>query len=345
MSEKVYPVQKPVKSRALIDKAKYEKWYEESVENPDKFWGKHGKRIDWFKPYTKVKNTSFKGKVSIKWFEDGQTNVSYNCIDRHLKTNGNQVAIILEGDNPYIDKKMTYNELYEHVCRMANVIKKHGVKKGDRVTIYMPMIPEAAYAMLACARIGAVHSVVFGGFSPEALAGRIVDCESTFVITCDEGVRGGKPVPLKENTDAAIHIAARQHVIVEKVLVVRRTGGKTGWAPGRDLWYHQEVATVKAECPPVKMKAEDPLFILYTSGSTGKPKGVLHTTAGYLVYVSMTHEYVFDYLRRYLLVHSRRWLGDRPLLYRLRPAGELCDDANVRGCAELSGSGPLLGNH
>ncbi|NKM29819.1 AMP-binding protein, partial [Rhizobium laguerreae] len=232
---------------------------------------------------------------SIKWFEDGQTNVSYNCIDRHLKTNGDQVAIIWEGDNPYIDKKVTYNELYEHVCRMANVLKKHGVKKGDRVTIYMPMIPEAAYAMLACARIGAVHSVVFGGFSPEALAGRIVDCESTFVITCDEGLRGGKPVPLKDNTDTAIDIAARQHVIVEKVLVVRRTGGKTGWAPGRDLWYHQEIATVKAECPPVKMKAEDPLFILYTSGSTGKPKGVLHTTGGYLVYAAMTHEYVFDY--------------------------------------------------
>ncbi|NKQ86569.1 AMP-binding protein, partial [Rhizobium ruizarguesonis] len=211
MSEKIYPVTKPVKARALIDKEKYLKWYEESVENPDKFWGKHGKRIDWFKPYTKVKNTSFTGKVSIKWFEDGQTNVSYNCIDRHLKTNGDQVAIIWEGDNPYIDKKVTYNELYEHVCRMANVLKKHGVKKGDRVTIYMPMIPEAAYAMLACARIGAVHSVVFGGFSPEALAGRIVDCESTFVITCDEGVRGGKPVPLKDNTDTAIHIAARQH--------------------------------------------------------------------------------------------------------------------------------------
>ncbi|TBD61838.1 acetate--CoA ligase, partial [Rhizobium ruizarguesonis] len=295
MSEKIYPVTKPVKARALIDKEKYLKWYEESVENPDKFWGKHGKRIDWFKPYTKVKNTSFTGKVSIKWFEDGQTNVSYNCIDRHLKTNGDQVAIIWEGDNPYIDKKVTYNELYEHVCRMANVLKKHGVKKGDRVTIYMPMIPEAAYAMLACARIGAVHSVVFGGFSPEALAGRIVDCESTFVITCDEGVRGGKPVPLKDNTDTAIHIAARQHVIVDKVLVVRRTGGKTGWAPGRDLWHHQEVATVKAECPPVKMKAEDPLFILYTSGSTGKPKGVLHTTGGYLVYAAMTHEYVFDY--------------------------------------------------
>ncbi|WP_132527770.1 acetate--CoA ligase [Rhizobium sp. BK376] len=297
MSLQKYPNTEGMRSRraALIDQVTYETWYQESVEDPDKFWGKHGKRIDWFKPYTKVKNTSFVGDVSIKWFEDGETNVSYNCIDRHVAEHGEQVAIIWEGDNPYIDKKITYNELHEHVCRLANVLKKHGVKKGDRVTIYMPMIPEAAYAMLACARIGAVHSVVFGGFSPEALAGRIVDCQSTFVITCDEGLRGGKPVPLKDNTDTAIHIAAKQYVTVEKVLVVRRTGGKTGWAPGRDLWYHQEVATVKAECPPVKMKAEDPLFILYTSGSTGKPKGVLHTTGGYLVYAAMTHEYTFDY--------------------------------------------------
>ena len=223
------------------------------------------------------------------------TNVSYNCIDRHLKKRGDQIAIIWEGDNPYDDKKITYNELYEHVCRLANVLKKHGVKKGDRVTIYMPMIPEAAYAMLACTRIGAIHSVVFGGFSPDALAGRIVDCESTFVITADEGLRGGKPIPLKDNTDKAIDIAARQHVMVKNVLVVRRTGGKIGWAPGRDLWYHDEVATVKPDCTPEKMKAEDPLFILYTSGSTGKPKGVLHTTGGYLVYASMTHQYVFDY--------------------------------------------------
>jgi acetyl-CoA synthetase len=295
MSVKTYPVLKSAKSRALIDNDTYQKWYKESVENPERFWDKHGMRIDWFKPYTKVKNTSFTGKVPIKWFEDGITNVSYNCIDRHLKTHGDQVAIIWEGDNPYIDKKITYNELHEHVCRMANVMKKHGVKKGDRVTIYMPMIPEAAYAMLACSRIGAIHSVVFGGFSPDALAGRIVDCESTFVITCDEGVRGGKPIPLKENTDTAIDIAAKQHVIVNKVLVVRRTGGKTGWAPGRDLWYHQEVLSVPRDCPPAKMKAEDPLFILYTSGSTGKPKGVLHTTGGYLVYASMTHKYVFDY--------------------------------------------------
>ena len=295
MSTKTYPVLKSAKSRTLIDNDTYEAWYRESVENPERFWDKHGMCIDWFKPYTKVKNTAFTGKAQIKWFEDGITNVSYNCIDRHLKAHGDQVAIIWEGDNPYIDKKITYNELHEHVCRLANVMKKHGVKKGDRVTIYMPMIPEATYAMLACARIGAVHSVVFGGFSPDALAGRIVDCESTFVITCDEGVRGGKPIALKENTDTAIDLAAKQHVLVNKVLVVRRTGGKTGWAPGRDLWYHEETASVARDCPPARMKAEDPLFILYTSGSTGKPKGVLHTTAGYLVFAAMTHKYVFDY--------------------------------------------------
>ncbi|MCP8895864.1 acetate--CoA ligase [Shinella daejeonensis] len=295
MSTKTYPVLKSAKSRTLIDNDTYEAWYRESVENPERFWDKHGMCIDWFKPYTKVKNTAFTGKAQIKWFEDGITNVSYNCIDRHLKAHGDQVAIIWEGDNPYIDKKITYNELHEHVCRLANVMKKHGVKKGDRVTIYMPMIPEATYAMLACARIGAVHSVVFGGFSPDALAGRIVDCESTFVITCDEGVRGGRPIALKENTDTAIDLAAKQHVLVNKVLVVRRTGGKTGWAPGRDLWYHEETASVARDCPPARMKAEDPLFILYTSGSTGKPKGVLHTTAGYLVFAAMTHKYVFDY--------------------------------------------------
>ncbi|RWN95953.1 acetate--CoA ligase [Mesorhizobium sp.] len=291
----VHRVQPAWKKNALIDNDTYLKWYADSVKNPDKFWGKHGKRIDWFKPYSKVKNTSFDGKVSIKWFEDGQTNVSWNCIDRHLKKRGDQTAIIWEGDNPYDDRKITYNELYRHVCRLANVMKKHGVRKGDRVTIYMPMIPEAAYAMLACTRIGAIHSVVFGGFSPDALAGRIVDCESTFVITADEGLRGGKSIPLKENTDKAIDIAAKNFVMVNKVVVVRRTGAKVGWAPGRDVWYHDEIATVEAECKPEKMKAEDPLFILYTSGSTGKPKGVLHTTAGYLVYVSMTHQYVFDY--------------------------------------------------
>jgi acetyl-CoA synthetase len=296
MSEvNVHRVQQAWKKRALIDNDTYTKWYADSVKNPDKFWGKHGKRLNWIKPYTKVKNSSFAGKVSIKWFEDGELNVAQNCIDRHLKKRGDQTAIIWEGDNPYDDRKITYRELYEHVCRMANVLKKHGVKKGDRVTIYMPMIPETAYAMLACARLGAVHSVVFGGFSPDSLAGRIEDCKSTFVITADEGLRGGRTIPLKENTDRAIDIAGRMGVVVKKVLVVRRTGGKINWAADRDLWYHEEAATVKAECKPEKMKAEDPLFILYTSGSTGKPKGVLHTTAGYLVYASMTHQYVFDY--------------------------------------------------
>ena len=290
-----YRVQPGWKKNALLDNETYLKWYTESVKNPDKFWGKHGKRIDWFKPYTKVMNASFSGKVAIKWYEDGVTNVSYNCIDRHLKKRGNQTAIIWEGDNPYDDRKITYNELYDHVCRLANVLKKHGVKKGDRVTIYMPMIPEAAYAMLACTRIGAIHSVVFGGFSPDALAGRIVDCESTFVITADEGLRGGKTVPLKDNTDKAIDIAGRQGVVVKNVLVVRRTAGKIAWFSNRDLWYHDESAAAKPDCKPENMKAEDPLFILYTSGSTGKPKGVLHTTGGYLVYAAMTHQYVFDY--------------------------------------------------
>jgi acetyl-CoA synthetase len=295
MEVKVHPVLESAKARALIDNETYLKWYRESVDDPDAFWGEHGKRIDWSKPFTRVKNTSFEGDVSIKWFEDGETNVSYNCIDRHLGAHGNQVAIIWEGDDPALDKKITYNELHEQVCRFANVLKKHGVKKGDRVTIYMPMVPEAAYAMLACARIGAIHSVVFGGFSPDALGGRIVDCESTFVITCDEGLRGGKSVPLKANVDKAIDLAAKNFVMVKNVLVVRRTGKDIGWAPGRDLWYHDEATSVSADCPPEPMKAEDPLFILYTSGSTGKPKGVLHTTGGYLVYASMTHKYVFDY--------------------------------------------------
>jgi len=295
MSETVYKVQPAWKKNALIDNDGYQKMYRESVKSPDKFWAKHGKRIDWFKPYTKVKNTSFSGKVAIKWFEDGLTNVSHNCIDRHLKKRGDQVAIIWEGDNPYDDKKITYRELSLHVNKLANVLKSNGVKKGDRVTIYMPMIPEAAYAMLACARIGAVHSIVFGGFSPDSLAGRLVDAESTFLITADEGLRGGKSVPLKDNADRAIEIAGRDGVVVKKVLVVRRTAGKIAWFENRDIWYHEAMATAKAECKPEKMKAEDPLFILYTSGSTGKPKGVLHTTGGYLVYASMTHQYVFDY--------------------------------------------------
>ncbi|GHD17967.1 acetate--CoA ligase [Tianweitania populi] len=291
----LHAVQPDWKARALIDDDTYRAWYEESVRDPEAFWGKHGKRIDWSKPFTKVKNTSFDDDVVIRWFEDGETNVSVNCIDRHLEKRGDQVAIIWEGDDPKDDRKITYRELHDQVCRLANVLKDNGVQKGDRVTIYMPMIPEAAYAMLACARIGAVHSIVFGGFSPDALAGRIVGCESTFVITADEGLRGGKKIPLKDNTDKAIDIAARQYVMVNKVLVVKRTGGAVSWANGRDIWFHEAVEKASPDCPAEAMNAEDPLFILYTSGSTGKPKGVLHTTGGYLVYASMTHEYVFDY--------------------------------------------------
>jgi acetyl-CoA synthetase len=293
MSEqKVYAVPAAWKKRAYVDDAAYKKMYADSVKDNEKFWTKQAKRIDWFKAPKKIKNVSYDiPNVSIKWYEDGVTNVSVNCIDRHLKKRANQTAIIWEGDNPYDDKKITYRELYEQTCRMANVMKKHGVKKGDRVTIYMPMIPEAAYAMLACTRIGAVHSIVFGGFSPDSLAGRIEDCKSDFIITADEGLRGGKKVPLKANTDAALEKITWPC----KVLMVRRTGGSVSFRDGRDFWWHEEATQVSAECKPEKMNAEDPLFILYTSGSTGKPKGVLHTTAGYLVYASMTHQYVFDY--------------------------------------------------
>jgi acetyl-CoA synthetase len=292
MSEKVYAVPAAWKKRALVDDTGYQKMYAESVKNPSAFWGKQAKRLDWFKAPKKIKNTSYAYEnVSIRWYEDGILNVAHNCIDRHLNKRADQVAIIWEGDNPYDDRKITYRTLHEQVCRLANVMKKHGVKKGDRVTIYMPMIVEAAYAMLACARIGAVHSIVFGGFSPESLAGRIEDAQSHYIITADEGLRGGKKIPLKANTDAALAKTGSS----AKVLVVRRTGGQIGWDKGRDFWYHEEIASVKADCKPERMKAEDPLFILYTSGSTGKPKGVLHTTGGYLVYASMTHQYVFDY--------------------------------------------------
>ena len=290
----VFEVPENVKAETLVDEAKYHEMYAESLRDPDAFWGEHGKRIDWISPYTKVKNTLYsKEDVSIKWYEDGTLNACVNCIDRHLEARGDDIAIIWEGDEPDQDAKITYRQLYEEVCRFANVLKQQGVGKGDRVTIYMPMIPEAAYAMLACARIGAIHSVVFGGFSPDALAGRIQDCDSSCVITADEGIRGGRKIPLKANTDAALE----QCPGVSSVVVVARTQGDVDMVAGRDIWYHEVKDTVDADCPPEEMSAEDPLFILYTSGSTGKPKGVLHTTGGYMVYASMTHEYVFDYKR------------------------------------------------
>jgi acetyl-CoA synthetase len=292
MSDKVYNVPAEWASRAFISNAAYLEGYKRSVDDPSGFWGEAGKRLDWIKPYTKVKNTSYDPQnVSIKWFEDGTLNVSANCIDRHLKKRAEQVAIIWEGDDPTMDEKITYRQLHERACKFANVLKANGVKKGDRVTIYLPMIPEAAYAILACARIGAIHSVVFGGFSPDSLAGRIIDCESKFVVTADEGVRGGRPIPLKKNTDEALKKCKGD----EKVLVVRRTGGTVPWDGRRDTWLHDELVKVDAHCPPEEMGAEDPLFILYTSGSTGKPKGVVHTCGGYLVFASMTHQYVFDY--------------------------------------------------
>ncbi|WP_448190324.1 acetate--CoA ligase [Azospirillum sp. sgz301742] len=286
-----FPVKPEVAKAAWVDEAKYKAMYEQSTKDPEGFWAEHGKRVDWIKPYTKVKDVSFTGDVHIRWFQDGTLNVSANCIDRHLATRGDQTAIIFEGDDPGVSKHITYKELHEQVSRLGNVLKKNGVKKGDRVTIYLPMIPEAAYAMLACARVGAIHSIVFGGFSPDSLKDRIVDCDSHFVITSDEGLRGGKRVPLKANADKAVAGAP----MVKNVLVVKHTGGDVAWTAGRDLWYHEEMASVSADCPPEEMNAEDPLFILYTSGSTGKPKGVLHTTGGYLVYASMTHQYVFDY--------------------------------------------------
>jgi acetyl-CoA synthetase len=291
MSEKIYPVSADWAQRAFINEAKYKDMYARSVSDPDGFWGEQGKRIDWMTPFTKVKNTSFDPHhVSIKWYEDGVTNAAYNCVDRHLPTRASQTAIIFEGDDPSDSRHITYQELHEQVCRFANVLKAHGVKKGDRVTIYLPMIPEAAYAMLACARIGAAHSVVFGGFSPDSLAGRIEDARTDVLITADEGLRGGRKVPLKANADAAA-----EKTPVKTMVVVQRTGGKVDMKPGRDVWFHEEAAKVSPVCPPEPMNAEDPLFILYTSGSTGKPKGVLHTTGGYLVYASMTHQYVFDY--------------------------------------------------
>src|ERR1700761_9371715 len=292
MSDQLFPVPEEWKKRAFMTRAQYEAAYADSIKDPDGYWKKEAARLTWTRPFTKVKNVSWDpDNLFIKWFEDGALNVSVNCIDRHLDKRGEQTAIIWEGDDPKVSKHISYRELHAEVCKFANVLKAQGVGRGDRVTIYMPMIPEAAYAMLACTRIGAVHSVVFGAFSPDSLAGRITDCDSRVVITSDEGVRGGKPIPLKKNTDEALAKAPGATCVI----VIRHTGGKIDMKAGRDVWYHEEAAKVSADCPAEAMGAEDPLFILYTSGSTGKPKGVLHTSAGYLLYAAYTHHYVFDY--------------------------------------------------
>jgi acetyl-CoA synthetase len=288
----IFPVPENVAKAAHIDAARYDEMYRRSVDDPDGFWGEHGKRIHWIKPYTQVRDVSFDKKdLHVRWYYDGTLNASANCLDRHLSTRGDQTAIIWEGDDPADSKHITYSELHRDVCKFANVLKSQGAKKGDRITIYMPMIPEIAVAVLACARIGAIHSVVFGGFSPDSIAGRVQDCDSNMIITADEGLRGGKPIPLKANTDKALESCPT----IEKCIVVKRTGGKIGWVDGRDVWYHEAMEAASEDCPAEEMDAEDPLFILYTSGSTGKPKGVLHTTGGYMVFASMTHEYVFDY--------------------------------------------------
>ena len=294
MFREKFPVPEEWAKRAWVDDAKYQAMYQQSIDDPEDFWGEQGKRLDWIKPYTKVKDTSFDADdLHVRWYYDGILNASANCLDRHLEKRGDQVAIIWEGDDPADDDKITYRDLHERVCRCANGLRSLGVKKGDRVTIYLPMIPEIAIAMLACARIGAIHSVIFGGFSPESIAGRIHDCESTLVITSDEGMRGGRTIPLKDNVDQAIERLTVE--LIDRVVVAKRTGADINWVEGRDVWYHELVEAQSPDCPPEPMDAEDPLFILYTSGSTGKPKGVLHTTGGYMVYASMTHQYVFDY--------------------------------------------------
>ncbi|MGB5298799.1 MAG: acetate--CoA ligase [Thiogranum sp.] len=289
--EKIYPVPESFAAQAHIDAALYQEMYKHSVDDPEGFWAEQAEKfVSWYKPWNKVLEWDFsEGKIS--WFEGAELNVCYNCVDRHLESRGDQVAIIWEGDDPNEDKKITYRELHREVCSFANVLKARGVQKGDRVCIYLPMIPEAAYAMLACARIGAVHSVVFGGFSPESIKDRILDSDCRVVITADEGIRGGKAVPLKSNTDKALESCPNVHTVV----VVKRTGGDVQWQAQRDVWLHEIAGTVDSDCEPARMDAEDPLFILYTSGSTGKPKGVLHTSGGYLLFAAITHKYVFDY--------------------------------------------------
>src|SRR5688572_13443392 len=292
MTDRIHPASAEFVVQAHLHAKDYERLYAESVRDADGFWRRIAQRLDWFTPPTKIKNVSFQlDDFRIRWFEDGELNLSVNCLDRHLHERGDKTAIIWEGDDPSQSRPITYRELHREVCRFGNALRNLGVRKGDRITIYLPMVPEAAVAMLACARIGAIHSVVFGGFSPEALAGRIQDCDSTLVITADEGLRGGKAVPLKANVDVALNHCTS----VEKVIVMRRTGADVPMTAGRDLWWEDAEAGVSGDCPPEEMGAEDPLFILYTSGSTGKPKGVLHTTGGYAVWTAMTHEYVFDY--------------------------------------------------
>jgi acetyl-CoA synthetase len=292
MTDVLVPVPPEWQARAFMTKPQYDAAYAEALADPQGYWRKQAARLTWITPFSKVDDWSFdQDNFHVRWFEDGALNVAANCIDRHLEKRGDQTAIIWEGDDPADSKHITYRQLHTEVCRFANVLKARGVRKGDRVTIYLPMIPEAAYAMLACARIGAVHSVVFGGFSPDSLAGRIQDCDSKILITSDEGIRGGKPIPLKKNADEALEKCPG----VSDVIVVRRTGGKVAMKDGRDRWYHDEAAKVSADCPAEAMNAEDPLFILYTSGSTGKPKGVLHTSGGYLLWAAWTHHYVFDY--------------------------------------------------
>ncbi|MGZ9098034.1 MAG: acetate--CoA ligase [Micavibrio sp.] len=285
----VFPPSPEMAKNAWVDAAKYKEMYARSVSDPDGFWGEMAERLSWFKKPTKIKNTSFDGKVSIKWYEDGIINACYNCVDRHLPARANQTALIWEGDNPADSKKITYAQLKDGICQLANALKARGVKKGDRVTIYMPMVPEAVYAMLACARIGAIHSVIFGGFSPSSIRDRLIDCDSNIVITADEGRRAGKTIPLKGNVDEALQSCPN----VKNVIVLKHTGGNINWVEGRDHWWRDIAGST--DCPCEEMNAEDPLFILYTSGSTGKPKGVLHTTAGYLVFAALTHETTFDY--------------------------------------------------